>query len=127
MSLNVVYVLLIKHPTEYITKNTLTIAYNESNIEKNHLMVVIVMNIFLRFVKDYSLFIERVINSCAICKLTAAFFSEHVSTEINNIPSSPVRCYRPISEQTDSDIDYKRQFPSNSRTRIHSSKRRRYQ
>lgn len=50
---------------------------------------------------------------------------ECATTDIDNILDSPIRCFRPISEQTDSDIDYRSQFPSNSRTQKHSSKKRR--
>ena len=51
-------------------------------------------------------------------------FLEYPSNEISNIPNSPVRCYRPISEIPDSHIDYRKQFPSNSKTQIYSSRKR---
>ncbi|KAG7202548.1 hypothetical protein KM043_009745 [Ampulex compressa] len=41
---------------------------------------------------------------------------DHPHIGMNNIPTSPVRCFQPISEQTNSEIDYKAQFASNSKT-----------
>lgn len=68
---------------------------------------------------------EEHVNNCQQTRLEESF-PEYTSTEIDNILNSPVRCYRPISEQIDSDIDYRRQFSSNSRTQIHSSKKRKH-
>lgn len=52
------------------------------------------------------------------------YFSEYRSNENDNILSSPIRCYRPISDQVDSNIDYRRQFPSNSKTQVRSNRKR---
>lgn len=65
---------------------------------------------------------EQHVNNCLRKQHQAELSPECTSTEIDNNLSSPIRCFKPISEQTDSEIDYRRQFPSNSRT--HSSKRR---
>ncbi|OAD60396.1 Beta-mannosidase [Eufriesea mexicana] len=58
---------------------------------------------------------EEHVNNCLQKQHKEKSLSEYSGNEINNVPNSPVRCYRPISEQTDSHIDYRRQFPTNSK------------
>ncbi|KAF3427623.1 hypothetical protein E2986_08369 [Frieseomelitta varia] len=67
---------------------------------------------------------EEHVNSCLQKQHEEESSNEYSSNEISNIPNSPVRCFRPISEQTDSHIDYRKQFPSNSKTQICSSRKR---
>lgn len=67
---------------------------------------------------------EEHVNTCLQKQHEEKSLNEYSNNEFSNIPNSPVRCYRPISEQTDSYIDYRRQFPSNSKTQIYSSRKR---
>ncbi|KOC59716.1 Beta-mannosidase [Habropoda laboriosa] len=57
---------------------------------------------------------EDHVNTCLQRKHQHESLTEYSTNEVDNILKSPVRCYQPISEQTDSHIDYRKQFPSNS-------------
>ncbi|XP_043254895.1 histone-lysine N-methyltransferase, H3 lysine-79 specific-like [Colletes gigas] len=69
---------------------------------------------------------EEHVNNCQETQDQEESLPEYTSTEIDNILNSPVRCYRPISEQIDGNIDYRRQFPTNSKAQVHSSKKRKH-
>lgn len=66
---------------------------------------------------------EDHVNTCLERQYEAKSSNEH-RNEILNIPNSPIRSFRPISEQTESHIDYRKQFPSSSKAQVHSNRKR---